>query len=59
MNRNYPLSIIVSYNQVFFFLGMLIPGKHVPFILKEGNEKTLVASLAIGNDQIDQLEKEK
>ena len=38
---------------------MLIPGKHVPFILKEGNEKTLVASLAIGNDQIDQLEKEK
>ena len=38
---------------------MLIPGKHVPFILEEGHEKTLVASLAIGNDQVDQLEKEK
>ena len=56
--KNNPLGVIVSCNQSFFG-NSDIKATHVPFYLRDGENKSLVAHLAAENDQIEQLEKAK
>lgn len=56
--KNNPLGVIFSCNQGFFG-NSDIKATHVPFYLKDGEKKSLVAHLAAENDQIEQLEHAK